>query len=54
VTSPPAPAPAALPTSGVAPSPAELAQLEREVELYLTFWAYARDGRATPVEQAAR
>ena len=53
MTSPPAPAPAALP-SGVAPSPAELAQLEREVELYLTFWAYARDGRATPVEQAAR
>ena len=27
------------------PSREELAELERELDVYLTFWAHARDGR---------
>lgn len=32
---------------GLFPSREELAELERELDLYLTFWAHARDERAT-------
>jgi hypothetical protein len=55
MTSRPAPAPPALPTSGgLAPSREQLVQLERELELYLAFWAHARDERAISFEQVGR
>lgn len=39
---------------GLSPSREELAELERELDLYLTFWAHARDERATPSKQHVR
>jgi hypothetical protein len=49
-------APSAAPKSAVGPCPSreELAELERELDLYLTFWAYARDERATRSKQHVR
>ncbi len=55
MTSRPAPAPPVLPTSGgLAPSREELAELERELELYLAFWAHARDGRSDRLTDGGR
>jgi hypothetical protein len=49
-------APSAAPKSAVGPCPSreELAELERELDLYLTFWAHARDERATRSKQHVR
>lgn len=49
-------APSTAPKSavGLCPSREELAQLERELDLYLTFWAHARDERATRPTQHVR
>jgi hypothetical protein len=39
---------------GLGISREELTELERELDLYLTFWAYARDARPTEADEAIR
>lgn len=45
-------APAALPQAEwLGPSLEDLAELERELDLYVAFWAHARDRRSAALEE---
>lgn len=56
MTSQAATAPPVVNQNGVRPGPSreELSELERELELYLTFWAHVRDAGAPRSERDTR